>query len=380
MIDYKTSDILDLYKSKFYEQYNKPIQIGSDDFAAASVHAYVLGVLVGAINKEAGNAFIDTATGEALDGIAATFGLSRPSGYKSKIRVHFTYQQFSGVMPEIIPAHSIVITHGGVAFENAYDITAHSGATVYADQTLYAIEPGAQNNNIPANAQTTITRGSFWVSACEVLSESDGGQDAFPMTEAGDNDFRVWLKTEIQTLAGAGTYLAYEAKAMNADPRVLGVHVLRQNETGYQKGKVNIFVYTTDTSGTVLSAVYDACNDPAFRPIGDLVVVDDSGLSVTGLTRTIQVTYQPQFIGDCEARTASVVNAYLAELRTHIGMPFCYAELCRRLITKDDEGVYAIDATPLGVTQSEYTTPLYPAPGKRLDINTLTTDIVIGGE
>lgn len=265
-------------------------------------------------------------------------------------------------------------------FENAYDLQTHSGATLYSEQTFYAIEPGAQNNNIPSTAETSIVRGSYWISACEVLSESDGGQDAFPMTEAGDNAFRAWLKTEIQTLAGAGTYLAYEAKAMNADPRVLGVHVLRQNEAGYQKGKVNIFVYTTDTSGTVLSSVYDACNDPAFRPIGDLLVVESSGTTTTGLTKIIQVTYQPQFIGACQARTTAIVNAYLSELRSNIGMPFCYAELCRRLTEKDEQGVYAIEAVPLLITQTEYLTPKYPAPGKRLNIISWTTDIVIGGE
>ena len=379
MIGYTTSDILNLYKEKYFEQNGSPLQIGSDDFAAATVHAYVLGIMVGAFNREAGNCLIDSATGGSLDGIAATFGITRPAGYKATIRVKLTYKTQGGQPPSYIPANEIVITHGGKQFTNPYSLPVYENGVVNQYQTLYAMEPGSDYNNIPASASTTIDSGEYWIASVQVVSDSDGGTDGFPHTEDGDNQFREWLKTEIKTLAGAGTYLAYEAKARNADPRVLDVHVLRQDETGYEKGKVKIYVHTNDATGDVLNSVENQCNDPAFRPIGDLVVVAYSGTAHLTSPATIQVTYPPQFSGDCAARTSAIISAYKNELLATIGKPFCFAEICRRFITADADGVYAIDAKPLGVSASDYLTPIYPDPGKRIDLLSLQTDIQVGG-
>ena len=379
MIDYTTSDILNLYKEKYFEQNGSPIQIGSNDFAAATVHAYVLGIMVGAFNREAGNCLIDSATGDSLDGIARTFGIERPSGYRATIRVNFTYKTHGGIPASFIPENDIVITHGGKKFTNIYTLTVYNNGISFLEQTLYAMEPGSDYNNIPASASTTIDSGEYWIDSVQVVSDSDGGTDGFPHTEEGDNAFCEWLKTEIKTLAGAGTYLAYEAKARNADPRVLDVHVLRQDETGYEKGKVKICVHTNDATGDVLDAVENQCNDPAFRPIGDLVVVAYSGTTQLTSPATIQVTYLPQFSGDCAARTSAIISEYKAELLATIGKPFCFAEICRRFITADADGVYAIDAKPLGVSASAYLTPIYPDPGKRIDLLSLQTDIQVGG-
>lgn len=381
MIDYKTSDILDIYKNEYYNQKGSPLQIGSDDFAAASVHSYVLGVLISAFNHEAKNRFIETATGAALDGIAATFGLERPNGYRATIRVEFAYIQHAGTTATVIPAGDVVLDINGKKFSNIYDLTVSDGETVYTDQTLYAVEPGSTYNNIPSTADVDIERGDYWISSATLLSGSDGGTDGFPHTEAGDNAFREWLTTEIQSLAGAGTYIAYEARAKNADPRVLDVHVVRQSETEYQKGKVQIYVYTTDATGNVLSAVESACGGDAFRPIGDLVVVDASAdypISFSS-SKKIQVTYPPQFSGSCAARNAAIFDAYNQEINSKIGAPFVFAELCRRLIQKDENGVYAIDAKPVGISSSDYTTPIYPPTGKRITVSSLSFDVVIGG-
>ena len=89
-----------------------------------------------------------------------------------------------------------------------------------------------------------------------------------------DEVFRAWLKTEIQSLAGAGTYLAYEARAKNADSRIVDVHVVQQGEDGYEKGKVQVIVlpsFDYDDWVSIRDVVQNACADPSFRPVGDFV-------------------------------------------------------------------------------------------------------------
>ena len=378
MIDYKTSDILDIYKNEYYNQKGSPLQIGSDDFAAASVHSYVLGVLISAFNHEAKNRFIETATGAALDGIAATFGLERPDGEQATVRVEFAYNEFlyhnEYHTASYIPAGDVVIKIDGKEFYNKYDLTVDDGETVQTQQTLYAREPGTAYNDIPTTAECEIEQGEYWIESVTMKSPTGGGTDGFPHTEAGDNAFREWLTTEIQALAGAGTYLAYEARAKNADPRVLDVHVLRQNEIGYVKGNVKIYIlergHDSYTAANIYANVLAACDDPKFRPIGDKVTVAAAGYSYlsigSGDPGEIQVTYPRRFIGLCNERTQRIINEYRLELRGKIGIPFSFAEICTRLCTKDDDGVYATDAKPLALSRSDYLAPVYPASGNVL--------------
>jgi phage-related baseplate assembly protein len=380
MIDYKTSDIINLYKSAYFDQTGKTLQIGSNDFAVASVHAYILAILSGAFNRESMNSFIDSATGEYLDAIAATFGLSRPNGTKATLRVRFTYKSHAGQTPSFIPVGDVKVSLNGYTFQNDYELDIYSGGVVHREQTLYAEKPGSEYNGIPETAEFDIISGDYWIAVCEPLSMTGGGTDGFEYTEAGDNAFRAWLKTEIKTLAGAGTYLAYEAKARNADPRILDAHVLKQGETGYQKGKVKIFVYTKDTTGGAISRVQSECNSPSFRPIGDLVEVVESPLDAKEISKVLRVTYLPQFSGDAQGRTDRIISEYLASLKEKIGKPFIAEELCRLLVLEDEQGVYATDALFLGILSDTLTvSPLYPAPGYRLNITSIPHSIQIVG-
>jgi phage-related baseplate assembly protein len=77
LIPYTTEQILDLFKSAYYEQTGNPLLIGSDEFAFSTVAAYVLRVFEQAMKRGADAVSINTATGEALDNIAASFGITR---------------------------------------------------------------------------------------------------------------------------------------------------------------------------------------------------------------------------------------------------------------------------------------------------------------
>lgn len=110
LIDIKPRELLDLLKSAYYDQTGKTIQIGSDEYAAASAQAYAWSVLLGDINNATQNRFIDYATGEYLDAIATNYGInSRPNGYRATANFIFTYASNN----IYIPANALIISDSG---------------------------------------------------------------------------------------------------------------------------------------------------------------------------------------------------------------------------------------------------------------------------
>ena len=376
LIDIDTREIFDQLKAAYYEQMGETLQIGSDAFASASVQAYAWMVLLNSINEATQNRFIDTATGEYLDAIASNYGImERPKGYHASASFHLTLIS-DGVT---IPANALVIQDSaGNRFTNPYSFYATvSHGTDYV--VLQAVEAGTKYNGIPAGEINEIADGYVYVSAAVNDTMTMGGTDGFPYTDEGDNAYREWLKTEIQSFAGAGTYQAYEARAKNADSRVLGAYVLRQNDEGYEKGKVQIYIYTntdTDLDSQVLELVQKACEDESFRPIGDLVEVDYSPLTDIDLSITFQVTYSSRFKGVANLRNSLILDEYKRQLESTINKPFSFEEFCQMFTQKDENGIYALDCKPLGLTNADYPEPIYPEIGGRLNPSDIRFEVV----
>lgn len=370
LINTTPREVLDLLKSEYYNQTGKTIQIGSDEFASNAVQAYVWSLLFNSINQATENRFIDTATGEFLDAIASNYGIeSRPEGYKATAKFSIT----SAAQTELTaPAGSIIVSDdSGTQFTNPFDIAIAAGQS---EIVLQAVDSGSEYNGIPAGSINVITDGTLYISAAENITQTDGGTDGFPYTVDGDDEFREWLKTEIQSFAGAGTYLAYEARAKNADSRVLDVFVLQQNDPGYIKGKVQIFIQTnpdTDIGDQVRPIVQASCEDPSFRPVGDFVEVKYATIDDFDLTETIQVTYPAHFQTLANSRNAAIVEKYKTYLSEKINRPFLFDEFCSLFTQKDSDGVYAIDAKPLNITASDYATPRYPEIGGVLNLQSV---------
>ena len=210
LINISPSELLNLLKSAYYEQTGETIQIGSDEFATAATQSYVWSVLLNDINNATQNRFIDTATGSFLDAIAANYGIySRPNGYHSTTMITLTLTA-DGIT---IPANAVVIQDSqGNQFTNPYEFYASTGTgSNYA--LFQAVDAGSKYNGIPVGEITEIVSGGEYITAAVNETMTAGGTDGFPYTTEGDNAYREWLKTEIQSFAGAGTYQAYEARA-----------------------------------------------------------------------------------------------------------------------------------------------------------------------
>ena len=368
LIHISPNEILDLLKTAYYDQTNETIQIGSNEFAASAAQSYAWSVLLNNINENTRNRFIDTATGSFLDAIASNYGIDqRPNGYHATAQFRII---FSNPNVVTIPANALVIQdEAGNQFTNPYETRVSPGTN--PDIVLEAVEAGTKYNGIPVGKITTIVEGANYISGITNETMTAGGTDGF----ADDDEYREWIKVQIQSFSGAGTYQAYEARAKNTDSRVLDTYVLRQNDGGYEKGKVKIFILTdsdTDTNSQVLNLVQSSCSDDSFRPIGDLVEVEYSPLTDVDISVSIQVTYPARFTNVASARNERVLDEYRSMLLGKINKPFCFEELCSLLTAKDSDGVYAVDAKPVSLYAEEYPLPIHPVRGGRLNVQDLT--------
>ena len=331
--------IMNLFRDAYYNVHGETMRIGSVEFQTASIFSYAVAVLINSMNDASKQRWLATATGEYLDAIAETYGLKRPDGYHATVEVQVVARNPGDTMT--IPEGKIVISdqEGKYQFANAFEIQLSNSA----DTVFRAVDAGSEYNGIPAGKLDRIVSGTAYITSCRNNTETSGGTD--PMTD--DEVFRAWLKTEIQSLAGAGTYLAYEARAKNSDSRIVDVHVVQQGEDGYEKGKVQVIVlpsFDYDDWVSIRDVVQNACADPSFRPVGDFVQTRVAQTQNFDCPYICKVSYPVRFKPLAQIRNNRIKDEYNAYLRQKIGRAFSYADFCAKLCEKDADGVYALDA------------------------------------
>lgn len=351
-INLSTNDILDIFRSAYFDQYGDTLRIGSEEFAAASIFSYAMSVLFAAMNDSAKQRFLETATGEYLDAIAATYGITeRPKGYKATCLVDMVVLHDC---PEYAEGALRISDDSGKIFENAREFNGSSHYSI----PFRAVAVGSEYNGIPQNKIVNFVSDHTGIVEVRNITMTGGGTDAI----TDDDEFRIWLKNEINSFAGAGTAMAYRGKAMNVDSRIIDVQVIEQHMNGYEKGKVKLFVLTDDTvsiPSEVVQLVYDAVSDRSFRPVGDFIECSQAVSEELNVPGTFYVLYPQKFEPVAQSRTKRISDEYEAYVRSKIGRPFVYAELISRLLAKDENGVYATECVVMGLENDE-AKPIYP--------------------
>ena len=338
LIDYSTQDILDLFRSAFYDEHGAPMLIGSDDFTASAVFSYVLSVLVNASNTAGAQRFIDSATGVYLDAIAAVNGLERPSAQPASALFHLVMAN-SGTLD----TGELVVSDGNVSFSNIEPIAISDDC----DALLYCTENGAKNNGIAIGAIDTIQDGTDYVSTASNTTISGGGTDGFAYTAEGDDAFREYIKQRRADFVVGGSAPAYKSRCMTVDARLLDVCILQDGDTGYKKGKVKIFtLWDKQTLNNTLEAllntkVYDACNATDFRPIGDFVQVA-SAQHISHTISSFHIKYRLRDRDVAWQHMQDTFNAYKTYLKSGFRRALSESELTKMFCTPDKNGVSAL--------------------------------------
>ena len=343
LLSYTPNEILDLFKTSFYNEHGTPMIIGSDDFTASATFTYILSVLTNAINVSGNQRFIESATGEYLDAIAGSLGLSRPSPARANAVFHL-----KTVTAGNIDSNGLRVSDtSGHVFGNTEPLSLPRNAQV--DVLLYCTESGSSANGLPVGSISNIEAGSNLVSAASNTTMTGGGDDGYPYTAAGDQAFREYLLNRQGHYPVGGSAPAYRSKCFElGDRRLLDAHVLQDGEDGYVQGKVKI--YTLWDTSTLNSAYIKMLNDKVlalvtaedFRPIGDYVEVVPAEPDYVGLGLTWTLKYRLRDRDVAEAHMRKVLYDYEQYLKSGFDRPFSEADLVKRFCTPDENGVAAL--------------------------------------
>ena len=343
LLSYTPSEILDLFKTSFYNEHGTPMIIGSDDFTASATFTYVLSVLTNAINVAGDQRFLESATGEYLDAIAGSLGLSRPTPARANAVFHL-----APVKTGNIGTNGLRVSDtSGHVFGNTEPLSLTRNVQV--DVLLYCTESGSAANGLPVGSISNIEAGSNRVSTASNTTMTGGGDDGYPYTAAGDQAFRKYLLNRKGYYPVGGSAPAYRSKCFElGDNRLLDVHVLQDGEDGYVQGKVKI--YTLWDTATLNSAYIRLLNEKiltlvtaeGFRPIGDYVEVARAEPDYVGIGLNWTLKYRLRDRDVAEAHMRKVFYDYGQYLKSGFGRPFSEADLVKRLCTPDENGVAAL--------------------------------------
>lgn len=219
-------------------------------------------------NYQANQNLGSRATGTNLDALAEIYySEERPSAtYAScTMRFYISETQNSAI---VVPAGTRVTDAGSTIYwslpEDAY-ITA---GNLYVDATVYSQTAGEIGNGWVAGDINTIVDVYDYYSACENLTESDGGSDV--MT---DDEFFEFLRLSLDALSTAGAVGAYEyhTKAVSSE-----IACVRANSP--TPGVVRVYAMMED--GTIASEelknrILASLMEDLKRPLTDYVEVAD---------------------------------------------------------------------------------------------------------
>ena len=346
LIPYTTEQILDLFKAAYYEQTGETLRIGSEEFAFSTVASYVLRVFEQAMKRGADGVSINTATGAALDNIAASFGITRPDATPARMAIALENETQNPIICDI--GQIVANTNRGITFSNIAPITLpQTGETVYL--FLYCSDAGSQYNGIAASSMD-IPDGVLLVAN----SISTGGTDSLQeYTPENDEAFRAYVLEGVKALSvGTAPYYEYEAKK-GYDGILADVYCLRDGDTGFEPGKVKI---KTLFLPAITSAVYKNTTNETIRAylssdsvkcVTDYVEVAEGEadyLNIFGIVIYYEKRFQAMTsdgITLAQDHFERVFESYRTDLITHFNKSYIEAELEAMLCKSDENGVYA---------------------------------------
>ena len=169
------------------------------------------------------------ARGEVLDAIGERLGVKRLEGDTAK-----TVMRFSLSTPRetniIIPKWTKVTPDGENYFATD-EIAVLQAGTYSVEIPTSAVGNGVKFNGYAAGTITTLVDLIPYIESVTNLTETAGGDDGEPYTEAGDNRLRERIRLAPAKRSTAGPELAYIYWAMTADSSIIDVKAVSETET-----------------------------------------------------------------------------------------------------------------------------------------------------
>ena len=234
--DVSTESVFELIKQTYKTETGKDLQIGSDEFAIATVVAYIFGVLVQKFNAQAKQRYLATATGDYLNALGETFDIERPAP------VH------ASCLVSVVTSAAVTLTAGEflIADDNGIQFTPSETTALEAGGgTVLFVGYGNDNvldeNNIEIGAITEIVTPMAEVESVSNIGVTGGAKDEFPDTDAGDEAYRAYIIEKRSGVSVGGPATAYEQRAKSADGRVVDAYCLRYTDGSFVPGTAHVY-------------------------------------------------------------------------------------------------------------------------------------------
>lgn len=333
--DMTTESVFELIKQYYRELTGKDIQIGSDEFAIATVISYIFGVLVQKFNTQARQRYLSTATGAYLDALGETFDIPRPVPVHASCTVHV---DVSGSVI-LVPGDFIVSDDHGIQFTPVETVSISVGSDILF--IGYENERVLDENNIEVGKITEILTPIDGVLGVSNTTVSGGARDEFPDTDEGDDAYRQYIIAKRSAVSSGGPASAYERRAMETDARVLDAYCLRYNDSGFEAGKAKVYILVQlddeNAEAEVIERVRIALTDASWKPVCDTVEVYMAEMQNISPSFNVGLTAQNAVSG--REKFERDVREYCSYLKSHLGKAFSLSELCRMAQTPDENGV-----------------------------------------
>ncbi len=339
--DITTDTVFELIKQYYREEQGKEIQIGSDEFAMASMMAYVCGVLVQKFNAQARQRYLETATGEYLDALGETFDISRPEPTHAVCQVTVTPSGGGGAI--VIPAGTFFISDSnGIKFTNLNTISISS---LSVSETFIGVEAKANvlaENNLNIGTITTILTPVDGIVSVSNTSVPVGASDSFPDTDEGDDAYRQYIIEKRSGVSTGGPAPAYEMRTKETNPEVLDAYCARHDDDVFEEGIAKIYVLLNpelppSAKTSVKNAIAAHLNEPDWKPVCDTISLIDP--HPQGHWVGIYVGLRSKYAISGKVKVQKDLDAYVEQLNSKLGQCFSISELARMCQTPDENGV-----------------------------------------
>lgn len=341
--DLSTDSVFELIKQYYREEQGKDIQIGSDEFAMASMMAYVCGVLVQKFNAQARQRYLATATGEYLNALGETFDIERPEPTHAVCQVTVTASGGHGTISA--PAGTFFISdNNGVKFTNLNDISI-SSMSMSQTLTFIGVEDKANvlaENNLDIGTITTILTPVESIASVSNISVPVGAADSFPDTDEGDEAYRQYILQKRSGVSTGGPAPAYEMRTKETNTNVLDAYCARHDDSVFDEGVAKVYVLLNtaldqDQKNAVLASIDAHLNESDWKPVCDTIALVSP--PPQGHWIGIYVGLRSKYAISGKVKVQADIDAYVEQLNAKLGQCFSISELARLCQTQDENGV-----------------------------------------
>jgi phage-related baseplate assembly protein len=246
---------------------------------------------------------LKTSTGDALDALAAMFGIERQGSTRATATERFTLSEVRGDIVSI-PAGTRVKTQGGKYFNTLEYVEIKPGDN-YADIIVQAEEAGEASSGVIVGAINTLVDPIPYVASVTNLTESTGGLDI----EDDDNlTERIYLAPSKFSCAGPKDAYEYYVREWRSDvgdvqiaspsPCVVALYVVLDNG--------NLLNQTEQES------LVEYMSDETIRPLCDKVICEIP----EEVEYRVELTY---YISTSDQKSAATIRDAIDEAITDYG-------------------------------------------------------------